>query len=335
MEDSFMLRKRRFQRVVQKLKLGVALFSIWVLLPYVVTVFVSGPQILGIDKKDSTKAAYVSYDSGEKERQIGWEEYFIGVLAEEMPADWNIEALKAQAVVLRTTLYQTFETTKTNGVTMDYLSRKELEKKWGIYFSGYLKKYQKAMQETQNEILRFQGETAELPFHRSSNGSTRNASEVWESNAYPYLAAKECPADKQAEEEMHVVCFTYEELEEKLRPELEAVREEEAGKALELADFEIRQTDSAGYVTKIQVQNTVFSGEKFRKLLGLASGAFSLKEWEGQLMFMVTGNGHGLGMSQWTANEMARTGSSYQEILEYFFAGTELEQVEEIFEKTE
>ena len=59
---------------MQKLKLGVALFSIWVLLPYVVTVFVSGPQILGIDKKDSTKAAYVSYDSGEKERQIRWEE---------------------------------------------------------------------------------------------------------------------------------------------------------------------------------------------------------------------------------------------------------------------
>ena len=330
-----MLRKWRFQRLAQKAKLIFALFSIWLLLPYVITVFVSGPQILGIEKKEDSKAAYVSYENGEKERQVGWEEYFIGVLAEEMPADWNIEALKAQAVILRTTLYQEFETTKTTRVTMDYLSRKELEKKWGIYFSGYLKKYQKAMQETKDEILRFQGKTAELPFHRSSNGSTRNASEVWGNDACPYLTAKECPADKQAEGEMHVVCFTYEELEEKLRPELEAVREEEAQKALELMDFEILRSDSAGYVTQIRVQNTVFSGEKFRKLLGLMSGAFSLKEWEGQLMFTVTGNGHGLGMSQWTANEMAKKGSSYQEILEYFFTGTELEQTEEIFAKTE
>lgn len=330
-----MLHKWRSKGFGQRVKLIAALFSIWLLLPYIVTVFINGPQVFGLDKKDRDKAVYVAYENGKKERQVGWEEYFVGILAEEIPPDWKIEALKAQAVVLRTKLYQGFEETKTNRVTMDYLSRRELEKRWGLYFNSHLEKYQKAMQETEKEILCFQGKTATLPFHRSSNGRTRNASEVWEKERYPYLVSKECPADKQAEKEIHVVCFTYEEMEERLRPELEAVREEEAQKMLELADFEIQQVDSAGYVTQIRVKNTVFSGEKFRKLLGLASGAFSFKEWEGQLMFTVTGNGHGLGMSQWTANEMAKKGNSYQEILEYFFPGTDLEQKEEIFEKAE
>ena len=100
-------------------------------------------------------------------------------------------------------------------------------------------------------------------------------------------------------------------------------------------DFEIQEKDSAGYVSKFRIGNTVCSGDEFRDALSLASSAFSIQEESGGLKITTMGKGHGLGMSQWTANELAKNGQNYKEILEFFFEGTTITNSEEILEKPE
>jgi stage II sporulation protein D len=98
---------------------------------------------------------------------------------------------------------------------------------------------------------------------------------------------------------------------------------------------EIQEKDSAGYVSKFRIGNTVCSGDEFRDALSLASSAFSIQEESGGLKITTMGKGHGLGMSQWTANELAKNGQNYKEILEFFFEGTTITNSEEILEKPE
>lgn len=317
----------------QKVKSLLSFLCILVLLPYVVTVFMNGSKITSAG---NVKAAYIYFNNGERQQQVLWEEYFVGVLAKEIAADIELEALKAQAVILRTSLYQELEQTKGNEVSMEYWSKEELEKKWGINYAEYYDKFQKAIRDTAGEVLMFNGSYAMVPFHQSSNGTTRNASEVWGTQEYPYLTMKECPEDKEAEEELHIYRLPYQEIQEKCQADFVAVEEETAKRPLTFADFEIKEVDSAGYVTKLRIRNTILSGEQFRQSLALASSAFSIKDGEDdELVLTATGNGHGLGMSQWSANKMAEKGNHYSDILAYFFEGIILEDAGEIFTKLE
>lgn len=152
---------------------------------------------------------------------------------------------------------------------------------------------------------------------------------------YPYLALKECPLDKEAEDEMQITTYEYQEVQSKCQAFLVAVDESDAEKIYGFSDFEIISYDSAGYVSEMRIGDTVCTGDQFRDALSLASSAFSLKDAEGRLRITTTGKGHGLGMSQWTANEMAKEGKSYEEILQYFFEGTSLADGGEIFTKIE
>lgn len=327
------------QRVLsQKLKAFGAFLLILLLLPYIITVFIHGADIKAVGK-DSV--AYVKVkettDQGEEQiTEISWEEYFIGVLAGEIPGDSEEEFLKAQAVLIRTDLYQLLESSEEKVLTVEYLKPEELEKKFrGPDFEACFDRLKKAMEETGNQVLFYQDTYAYAPFHRSSNGMTRNAQEVFGTEQYPYLAVRECPLDKEAQDEMQMITFDYQEVQKKCQPFLVAVEEAEAGKTYEFSDFEILSCDSAGYVAQLRIGDTVCSGEQFRDALSLPSSSFSLKDTEGKLCITTMGNGHGLGMSQWTANEMAKEGKNYEEILQYFFEGTNLADGGEIFMKTE
>lgn len=176
----------------------------------------------------------------------------------------------------------------------------------------------------------FYGETyAWTPFHKSSNGMTRNAQEVFGTEEYPYLTARECPLDKEAEEEIQVVSFPYREVQEKCRSFLVAVTEDEAKMTYRFEDFEIVSVDTAGYVKEFRIGKTICSGDEFRDAMSLASSAFSIQDKDDCLQITTEGVGHGLGMSQWTAQAMAKEGKGYEEILQYFFEGTELKTMED------
>lgn len=288
----------------QRLKKIGCYMLIIVLLPYVVTMFLNGSSIADSAPADDT---YVKVKTGGKEVEMSIEEYCIGKLAKEIPVSYEPEALKAQAVLVRTTVYKKIKETGSNTVLEDeFYTVKELEKQWGArqYGKNY-NKLEDAWKETNGQVLMYGENLANTPFCRLTNGSTRDGKEVLGGEDYPYLKIKECPLDIEAKEQMQTV-------------------------TLDDMDAEVTAADTAGYVTGVRVGSEQVSGEEFRTTYELPSSCFTLQKYEGKLRVTTRGVGHGLGMSQYTANKMAKKGNTYEEILQYFFEGTEKKEVAEI-----
>lgn len=325
----------------QKLKSTIAFLLILLLLPYVVTVFVHGVEMdAAWAEADYVKVKIRGDDGKDEVISIPWKQYMVGILARELPVECEKELAKAQAVIVRTKLYDEMEEKKNNGEPVvleeSYLTSEEIEKKLETKnYESYYTMLLDAVRETENQVLKYENKYAFVPFHQSSCGIVRSGEEVFGTKNYPYLVTRECPEDKKAQDEMQVVTLDYKEVQKKCCPFLKAVPEEEMGKVYTFSDFEILSYDSAGYVKEIRIGETVCSGDCFREALSLASGAFSIKDSGGKLSITTMGRGHGLGMSQWTAQAMAKEGENYETILQHFYEGTMLENGGEIFTKME
>lgn len=232
------------------------------------------------------------------EKQSLLDEYCIGVLAKEVSSEYEDEMLKVQAVIVRTTIYQ-----NVNEIVAEEIVPLELD-------SGWYQTLKRAWEATEGQVLMCGEELALVPFHYLSNGKTRSGQEVLQSESYPYLKVKECLDDVEAEEQLQT-------------------------KMIAITNAEVVTTDSAGYVTEVKVGEMLQSGDAFRDTYGLASSCFELQSFAESTRVITKGVGHGLGLSQYSANEMAKEGKTYQEILQYFYEGTELKEVAEILWNTE
>ena len=292
-----------------KIKLFFAFLIILFLLPYIISVFINGKN--AVQGADSDNASV----------------YLAEMLAGETDGGCEIEALKAQAVVLRTELYRTEKEKQT--LLDKYLTQTQMKKKWGTKYEENLKKCQQAVQETKGIVLWYHETFAWTPFHQSSNGKTRDVQEVLGNADYPYITAKECPLDKAAEDEIQVHLIEYKEIQKRCREFLVAEEQKKAENGYGYEDFEIQEWDSSGYVRKMRIGETICTGDQFRDALKLPSSSFSFYEGPHGLKIATVGKGHGFGMSQWTAQEMAKDGKNYEEILQFFYEGTELHHIDE------
>ena len=292
-----------------KIKLFFAFLIILFLLPYIISVFINGKN--AVQGADSDNASV----------------YLAEMLAGETDGGCEIEALKAQAVVLRTELYRTEKEKQT--LLDKCLTQTQMKKKWGTKYEEKLKKCQQAVQETKGIVLWYHETFAWTPFHQSSNGKTRDVQEVLGNADYPYITAKECPLDKAAEDEIQVHLIEYKEIQKRCREFLVAEEQKKAENGYGYEDFEIQEWDSSGYVRKMRIGETICTGDQFRDALKLPSSSFSFYEGPHGLKIATVGKGHGFGMSQWTAQEMAKDGKNYEEILQYFYEGTELHHLDE------
>lgn len=292
-----------------KIKSFFAFLIILFLLPYIISVFINGKN--AVQGADSDNASV----------------YLAGILAGETDGGYEIEALKAQAVVLRTELYRTEKEKQT--LLDKCLTQTQMKKKWGPKYEENLKKCQQAAQETKGIVLWYHETFAWAPFHQSSNGKTRDVQEVLGNADYPYITAKECPLDKAAEDEIQVHLIEYKEIQKRCREFLVAEEQKKAENGYGYEDFEIQEWDSSGYVRKMRIGETICTGDQFRDALKLPSSSFSFYEGPHGLKIATVGKGHGFGMSQWTAQEMAKDGKNYEEILQYFYEGTELHHIDE------
>ena len=288
----------------QKLKKMGCYIIIIVLLPYVVTVFLNGPSIETAAPADEME---VMVKQGEKEIQLPLDEYGIGRMAKEIPASYEEEAIKVQAILVRTAVYKQLKEEGSEAVLADdFWTEKEMKEEWGSRkFSEYYRKMENAWQETEGQVVMYGEELANTPFTRLTNGSTRDGKEVLGSEDYPYLKIKECPLDIESKDQIRTV-------------------------TTEDMDAEIKETDTAGYVTSVRVGEETMSGEEFREKHKLDSSCFILQKYDGKMRITTRGVGHGLGLSQYTANEMAKEEKTTEEILQYFFEGTEIREVAEI-----
>lgn len=284
-------------------RLGCYLIII-ALLPYVITVFLNGPVMATSAKVEES---YIKVEHDEQETEMSIEEYCIGRLAKEIPVTYEKEALKAQAIMVRTTVYGQILESGSNTVLPDeFWTTEEMKDQWGVgkYNENY-DKLKDAWRDTEGQVLMYGEKPAYVPYCRLTNGNTRDGQEVLGNEDYPYLKIKECPLDIESKEQIQTII-------------------------LEDMDVEVTETDTAGYVLNVRVGEETVSGEEFRKTYGLASGSFTIQSYDGKLRITTRGVGHGLGMSQYTADQMAENGSTYEDILTYFFEGTEIKVVADI-----
>lgn len=246
------------------------------------------------------------------------EDYVTGVVGAEMPALFNIEALKAQAVIARTYALKANSSGKTlsdNESTQSYKDNGELASMWGSNFDSYYSKIKSAVNSTSGMYLTYNGNYIEAVYHSTSNGRTEDSNNVW-GNYYPYLVSVDSIYDNSNPSYSVSKSFSYFELSSKLGVNVN-----------EDTEFNILGYTSGGRVSSISVGGVEFSGVSFRNMLGLRSADFDISKTDGDVVITTRGYGHGVGMSQYGANGMAKAGYSYRDILLHYYSGVGIEQL--------
>lgn len=256
--------------------------------------------------------------------EVPLEEYLVGALAGSIPEDFEAEACRAQAVILRTNAVCIAEREGVEAIPYEVLGQKsltvgELQEKWGEDYGARYARLKEAVRDTKGQVLQYKGICVELPFFPLSAGKTRTAAEVWpdDPNIYPYLESVSCGED--------IFSDQYEKEIQMREQDLEEMLGELFGTEEDVAPEEIEYTyDSAGYVSEVIWEGESVSGEAFREKAGLSSACFSIENEENNVRIITKGSGHGLGMSQYTADVLADEGKGYREILNYFFPACEI-----------
>ena len=289
-----------------------------VMIPYVATLALSG-TINGIQEKNFAENNLNSnrkiYLDRKNRSYVDVEEYLVGAVAKQMPADYELEALKVQAIIARTFVYRQMEGREEipeTELSLEYLEEEQMEKLWGKpRFLEYYQKVREAVEATKGKTILFEGDYIEPLFHRASAGKTRDGDK-----AHPYLLSVEAEEDVEAEGYLTVITWTVEQFIELIQkmPGGEHVNAEQIPDSIQLI-----ARDKAGYVTEIQIGSHSFDGEEVRTCLGLPSAAYTLEGYEEGVRAVCRGQGHGYGMSQYGANGMAKEGYNYKEILSHYY----------------
>ena len=280
------------------------------------------------DYKEYNNVKLLHSKTGEVE-EVNLDEYLLGVVSSEMPASFNEEALKAQAVVARTyTIYKIKNSKHENADICDdpnccqaWISREDRFSKWNIEEQETnWQKIKTAVESTKGKIIVYNGEPINAFFHSNSGGVTDNVSSVWGGTNYPYLQAVATSGEDAYTQYSSEVILTKEEFIKKIKSYHEDFS----------IDFgienpiEITSYTEGGRVENIKIGNLDLTGVEVRNIFGLKSAKFIVEVGEENIKFSVTGYGHGVGMSQTGADSMAKNGSNFEEIIKHFYTGVEI-----------
>ncbi len=290
-------------------------------------------------KEEKEEYAYSKYgtvkllhkETGEVE-EIGMDEYLYGVVAAEMPASFEIEALKAQATVARTyTAYKIFKGSKhseadicdDSSCCQAWISKEDRFQKWNeADRQANWNKITSAVEATKGEIITYNGEPINAFFHSNSGGITEKASNVWGGSDLPYLQSVSTSGEEGYTQYESSVTLTKEEFVQKMMtvyPEFEIdFNEENAIQILEYTESERIRT--------IKIGNVNISGVEARTIFGLKSTKFTINIGE-NVVFNVNGYGHGVGLSQTGADAMAKMGNNYEQIINHYFTDVKIEKL--------
>jgi stage II sporulation protein D len=264
--------------------------------------------------------------------QVPIETYVRGVVAAEMPAAFELEAMKAQAMAARTYVVRRLldpsaaakpgsDAVVTDTVTHQaYWTVEEMQLQWGeASYSSNLEKVTRAVKETAGKILTYEGKPIDAAFFSTSNGYTENSEDYW-GVAVPYLRSVASPWDKSLSPRFtKTVTITAQQFTAKLglNRSLTATTLSSGMKTL--------STTTGHRVAKIRIGGVTFTGREVREKLGLDSTAFTWRWKDGSIELTTTGYGHGVGMSQWGANGMAKEGKTADQIVSYYYKGISIE----------
>ncbi|MDR7073492.1 stage II sporulation protein D [Fictibacillus barbaricus] len=291
-------------------------------------------KMLALEIPHSDIVVPVFRSSMDTVENIPLEEYVTGVVASEMPAEFEVEALKAQALTARTYIVKTMyaqskdDSLPVEAVVSDtvqhqvYKGNEELKKIWGDEYADKLSKVVKAVTETKGQILTYEGQPIQASFFSMSNGFTVDSEDYWK-NKYPYLRSVESPWDKKAPKFEQTVQLPVSLVEEKLGVSLS--KDGKIGKVV--------SSTSGKRIGKFAIGKKEFTGKEIREKLELRSTDFQITKKGKQVTITTKGYGHGVGMSQYGANGMAKEGKTYKDILNYYYKGIAIADYKPLIDK--
>ena len=264
---------------------------------------------------NSSVSEIIVYRSNGSVINLNMTDYLIGVVSSEMPASFNLEALKAQSVLARTYALKAKQTGKklTDTVsTQSYIDIDQMKNKWENSFNTYYNKIKNAVENTNGEYLSYNGNYIEALYHSTNNGKTESSLDVF-GNYYPYLISVSSEYDKNASSYLRTINMPLDTISNKLGLNLNND-----------SVISILSYTDGGNIKEININGNNFSGKKVRELLGLRSADFDISISDNNANITTRGYGHGVGMSQYGANGMANAGYSYKDILSHYYPGTTL-----------
>ncbi len=278
---------------------------------------------------EDTLSCYIK--SEDKVVNMSKSQYLKEVVSAEMPANFEFEALKAQAVAARSYLESRRAAYKVSGTPEEHkgaeictdsthckawISEEKRRDSWGADADSNWEKISRAVTETADEVMTYDGEIISAVFHSTSSGKTENSKDVWGGDK-PYLVSVESPGDKTSPK--------YKSEKEMTLEEFKKVAEEN----IEGVDFskeivgDVARSEAGGILT-VSIGGIKVKGTQLRTIYGLKSTNVQINIDAGKVFFDVTGYGHGVGMSQYGANYLAGEGKDYKEILKTYYTGIEI-----------
>ncbi len=272
-------------------------------------------------------AVLLTVQDGETVESMALDQYLRGVVRGEMPASFELEALKAQAAAERTYVYYQLAAGRKEahpdadvctdpGCCSAWLSEEAAREKWGEDFDGWESRIEEAVAATDGQTALYDGQPILAVFHSSSAGKTAEAGDVW-SGDVPYLRSVDSPEGEETVPNYYSAAeFTAAEAKTLLaqaHPELTFSGGPDKW-------FGAAERDDSGRVSTVEVCGAPLRGVEVRRIFSLRSACFTIDAAAEKVTFRVTGYGHGVGMSQYGANELARQGKTWQEILMWYYA---------------
>ncbi|MCA0151527.1 stage II sporulation protein D [Rossellomorea vietnamensis] len=332
---------------MKQLKPVVIIFSIFISIIFLVPTllvlpFSSDKDTANLDEKlknqpsveelaDSVEVA-VYRSSQDLIEKLPLEQYVVGVVAGEMPADFEKEALKAQALAARTYMVNQLmsddpSVPKGADVTdtvahQVYKNQKELATLWGSDYDWKIKKISEAVLETKGKVLTYDDKPITAAFFSTSNGYTENSEAYW-TDDIPYLRSVESPWDKASPKFEDQKIIPINEFKQKLGVTLP--KDGSVGT--------ITSRTEGKRVAKVEINGREFTGREIRDKLGLRSSDFTWYLKDDHIVIATKGFGHGVGMSQYGANGMAKEGKNYKDIVTHYYKDVKITESSKLLQK--
>lgn len=309
--------------VEKKIKKGVVLVAV-VLLIYMLVPFIMTTAITGVieenlsDELVNGRRVAVQYKNASKSMDIN--KFIILVLASRFSNSEEIEVLKAESVMIRTDIYRIMGeamSIDSDDLGMAYMTEKQMKSAWGEQYQENYNLISDCVAATSGRLLSYNGQLIEARSTALSCGQTLSGTDILGPD-YAYLAGVDCPEDMTSENFLAVSTFSNKDFVKKLKSRYADIGLDEGNPT---GGIQVVSKADNGYVIKLQVGNVIMSGAKFAEILEINSACMSIESLDGSVKITTKGKGDGFGVSLYTADIMARNGSSYEEILKKFYSG--------------
>ncbi len=326
---------------MRKLIFAVILFFVLI---FTLPIFLLKPNKIAINSGDdyekyitagSSSFTIKVYDAQLRRAiDLDLEEYVLGVLAGEMPASFHLEALKAQCVAARTYTVKRLKALGGKGC----LNHPEADvctesthcqayRDPKLLSTENLQKLSYAIENTKGEVIVYQDSLIDAVFHSTSGGRTENSEDVWQAKL-PYLRGVVSDFERHSPKLTSTIQIKISEFAsniKKLDSSLKLDTKKLSG------EMKILERSSGGRIISMKIGNKTFKGERVRTALGLNSANFSYAIKGDSIVFNVSGNGHGIGLSQYGADGMAQQGHQYKDILTHYYSDVEIINVYDFY----